>query len=471
MVEICTLGCSNQAMKALHWNMSALFKGQTNPAARLSFFGGRLRLRTLVFLRWLAVVGQAISIVLVRTVLEFDLPFIACLVIIAFSVALNVGLTVHYPANTRLKDLAAGALLAYDILQLAVLLYLTGGLTNPFAFLFLVPVTVSASALPLRYTLALGGLTINAASLLVFFHLPLPWYADTVFKVDTVYLAGIWASLVISLLFITFYSWRIADETRRMSDALAATELVLAREQQFSALDGLAAAAAHELGTPLGTIAITTSELRRELAENENVREDLDLLREQVNRCRTILGTLTNHEREPDALLDRVRLGEILEEIAEPYGAFETKSISISSHSHGDGCGPEPERWRSAGMSYGLGNMLANALDYAASKVTLEGVWTAYEVTITISDDGPGFTGHLLQKLGEPFISTRSELSAPAPGPGSSGMGLGFFIAKTLLERSGARVRVFNAAAPKHGAVIEMTWPRSVFENATQPPG
>ncbi|HHK74229.1 MAG TPA: ActS/PrrB/RegB family redox-sensitive histidine kinase [Rhizobiales bacterium] len=449
--------------------MAARLKGQTDPAARLSFFGGGLRLRTLVFLRWLAVAGQAVSIVLVRTILEFDLPFLSCLVIIALSVALNVGLTVHFPANTRLKDPAAGALLAYDILQLALLLYLTGGLTNPFAFLFLVPVTVSASALPLRYTLALGGLTINAASLLVFFHFPLPWFAGATFRVDTVYLAGIWASLVISLLFITFYSWRIADETRRMSDALAATELVLAREQQFSALDGLAAAAAHELGTPLGTIAITTSELRRELAENENVREDLDLLREQVNRCRTILGTLTNHKREPDELLDRVRLGEILEEIAEPYSTLETRTIEISSRPRGDGCGPEPERWRSAGMSYGLGNMLANALDYAASRVSLAGEWTAYEVSITISDDGPGFAENLLQKLGEPFISTRPEMPSQAPGPGSSGMGLGFFIAKTLLERSGARVRVSNAAAPDHGAVIEIIWPRSVFENPARP--
>ncbi len=449
--------------------MSALLKGQTDPASRLSFFGGRLRLRTLVFLRWLAVVGQAVSLVLVSTVLEFDLPFIPCLVIIALSVALNVGLTVHFPANTRLKDPAAGALLGYDILQLAFLLYLTGGLTNPFAFLFLVPVTVSASALPLRYTLALGGLTINAASLLVFFHLPLPWTAGVEFRLDTVYLAGIWASLVISLLFITFYAWRIADESRRMSDALAATELVLAREQQFSALDGLAAAAAHELGTPLGTIAITTSELRRELASNEAVREDLDLLREQINRCRTILGTLTNHKREPDALLDRVRLSEILEEIAEPYRALESKEISISCRASGDGCGAEPERWRSAGMSYGLGNMLANALDYARSKVSLTGRWTAYEVTITILDDGPGFAENLLQKLGEPFISTRPELSSPPPGAGSSGMGLGFFIAKTLLERSGARVRVFNAKAPAHGAVIELIWPRPVFEN-TPPP-
>ncbi len=431
--------------------------------AHISYSGSGLRLQTLVFLRWLAIAGQAAAIVLVRAGLEFELPIIPALLAIAMSVALNVGLSVGFPSGYRLKNMEALALLAFDVVQLALLLYLTGGLTNPFAFLFLVPVTISATALPLRYTLALGGLTINAASLLVFFHYPLPWFQGTVLELDVVYLAGIWTALVISLLFITFYAWRIADEARRMSNALAATELVLAREQQFSALDGLAAAAAHELGTPLGTIAITTSELRRELAGNDDVREDLDLLREQVNRCRTILGTLTDRKREPDALLDRQKLGELLEEVAEPHRMLESKTIEITSGAAGDGCGPEPERWRSSGMIYGLGNMIANALDFASSKVCLKASWTAYEVKIAISDDGPGFADNMIAKLGEPFISTRPE--GYVPGAGSSGMGLGFFIAKTLLERSGAQVRVSNAAAPSHGAIIEMTWPRDKFEN------
>ncbi len=439
---------------------------KSGPSANMSYSGSGLRLQTLVFLRWLAISGQATAIVFVGGGLEFELPVIPCLLAIAMSVALNVGLSVGFPSSYRLRDMEAWSLLAFDVVQLAILLYLTGGLTNPFAFLFLVPVTISATALPLRYTLALGGLTINAASLLVFFHYPLPWFQDAVLELDVVYMAGLWTALVISLLFITFYAWRIADEARRMSNALAATELVLAREQQFSALDGLAAAAAHELGTPLGTIAITTSELRRELAGNENVKEDLDLLRDQVNRCRTILGTLTDRKREPDALLDRQKLSELLEEVAEPYRMLESKTIEITSGAAGDGCGPEPERWRSSGMIYGLGNMLANALDFASSKVCLKASWTAYEVRVTISDDGPGFADNMIAKLGEPFISTRSEASSPAPGTGSSGMGLGFFISKTLLERSGAQVKVSNAAAPGHGAIIEMIWTRDRFENA-----
>lgn len=438
--------------------------GQATP--RLSFIGGLLRLRTLVFLRWLAVAGQTVSVVIVQAGLGFELPVLPCLSVIALSVALNVALAVRYEPLHRLNNFDASLLLGYDIFQLGVLLYLTGGLSNPFAFLVVVPATVSASALPLRSTIILGTLVMSLVTLLLFFHMPLPWFSGQEMVLDTTYLTAIWASIVISLLFITFYAWRIASEARRMSDALVATELVLAREQRFSALDGLAAAAAHELGTPLGTIAITVNELQRELKDNQDIAEDLQLLRSQVNRCRTILGTLTDQGGAPDELLNRVSLSELLTEVATPFQAEDSRILRVSCRPSGDGCGREPQHWRSPGTLYAISNMLGNALDFSSSEVQLRAFWTAYDVTITISDDGPGFSETVMQNLGEPFISSRQNGSPAGAGGNSSGMGLGFFIAKTLLERAGAQIEIRNQPEPDHGAVVDLIWPREVFEAA-----
>ena len=438
--------------------------GRTPP--RLSFVGGQLRLRTLLFLRWLAIAGQTLSVVIVQAGLGFELPVLPCLSAIALSVVLNVALTVRYEPQHRLNGFDAGLMLAYDIFQLGLLLYLTGGISNPFAFLVVVPATVSASALPLRSTMILSTMVLAIVTLLMFFHLPLPWYPGQEMVLDTTYRIAIWAAIVISLLFITLYAWRIASEARRMSDALVATELVLAREQRFSALDGLATAAAHELGTPLGTIAITVNEMRRELGEDSELAEDLELLRSQVSRCRTILGTLAEQGGAPDEMLNRVLLSELLTEVARPFQGDDDPVLRITCRPSGDGCGREPQHWRSPGTLYAIGNMLGNALDFAEAEVQLRAVWTAYDVTITVSDDGPGFSETVMHRLGEPFVSSRLTDEPAGAGGNSSGMGLGFFIAKTLLERAGARVEIRNQPEPEHGAVIDIIWPREIFEAA-----
>ena len=454
---------TNQILSAQDVSLSDL-DGQIPP--RLSFIGGLLRLRTLVFLRWLAVAGQTVSVVIVQAGLGFELPVLPCLSVIALSVALNVALTVRYEPQHRLNSFDASLLLSYDIFQLGLLLYLTGGVSNPFAFLVVVPAIVSATALPLRSTMILSALVLTLVTLLLFFHLPLPWFPGQELVLETTYLIAIWASIIISLLFITFYAWRIASEARRMSDALIATELVLAREQRFSALDGLAAAAAHELGTPLGTIAVTVNEMRRELKDHEIIAEDLELLRSQVNRCRNILGTLTAQGGAPDEMLNRVSLGELLTEVATPFQGDDNRILRTSCRPSGDGCGREPQHWRSPGTLYAIGNMLGNALDFAESEVQLKACWTAYDVTITIADDGPGFSETVMHRLGEPFISSRQATEQSGAGGNSSGMGLGFFIAKTLLERSGATIEIRNQPEPDHGAVIDIIWPREVFEAA-----
>jgi two-component system, sensor histidine kinase RegB len=427
----------------------------------------RLRLQTIVRLRWLAVLGQSITVIGAYWVLGIHLPIAGCLAVIALSAWLNVALRIRYPASHRLKSGYAFLMLGYDILQLAVLLYLTGGLENPFAFLLIAPVTVSASTLPLKITAALGALAIAAATLLTSFHHPLPWFHHTNLLLPFPYVMGVWAAVVSGILFIGFYSWRTAEEARRMARALAAAEMVLAREQKLSALDGLAAAAAHGLGTPLATIAVVTKELMRDAQSNDPHYEDLVLLRAQAERCRDILAELAGRGEQQDLMVSRLPLSHLVEEVVAPHRLLGVPiEVTIGPARDGSAGVPtqEPVTERNPGMLYGLGNLVENAVDFAASKVEVDARWSKDEIKIVIADDGEGFPPHVLEQLGEPFVTTRA-----AQGDGQEaldehvGMGLGFFIAKTLLERSGANLDLANRAPPKEGAVVTVVWPRARF--------
>src|SRR5215204_5960750 len=364
----------------------------------------RLRLDTLVRLRWLAVIGQSAAVAGVHFGFGFPLPLWACLAVIAAAAALNLGLRLRYPASYRLGEDAATLLLGFDILQLAALLYLTGGLQNPFSVLFLAPVLISATALPPERTLILGLLAIGCATLLAIVHRPVPrGPALEQLNMPFLYVTGIWTAILLGTAFTGVYAWRVAEEGRQLAQALAATELVLAREQHLSQLDGLAAAAAHELGTPLATIALVAKELDLQLPKDSPLAEDVTLLREQVARCRGILAKLTSlGEEEETGFLKTMTLGHLLEEVAGPQRSF---GIEIEVSSQGDG--PEPACRRSPGLLYGLANLVDNAVDFAASKVSIEARWTAAEVRITIRDDGPGFAPDVLLRVGEPYVTTR----------------------------------------------------------------
>jgi two-component system sensor histidine kinase RegB len=427
----------------------------------------RLRLQTIVRLRWLAVLGQSVTVVGAYWVLGIDLPIGGCLAIIALSAWLNVALRIRYPASQRLKSGYAFVMLAYDILQLAALLYLTGGLENPFAFLLIAPVTVSASTLPLRVTVALGALTITAATVLTSFHHPLPWFHHSNLLLPFPYVMGVWAAVVSGILFIGFYSWRTAEEARRMAKALAAAEMVLAREQKLSALDGLAAAAAHGLGTPLATIAVVTKEMMRGAKPSDPHFEDLTLLRAQAERCRDILAQLAGGGEQQDIIVSRLSLSHLMEEVVAPHRLVAVP-IEVKTGPARDGpATQEPVTKRNPGMLYGLGNLVENAIDFADSKVEVEARWSKDEVRIVIADDGAGFPPHVLEQLGEPFVTTRrAQRERPDDSDEHIGMGLGFFIAKTLLERSGARIELANRPLPQGGAVVTVAWPRARFEHA-----
>jgi two-component system sensor histidine kinase RegB len=432
----------------------------------------QLRLQTIVRLRWLGVLGQLAAIGIVALVLDFRLPVGWCLFLIACSAWMNVFLAVRFPARHRLSARLATILLAYDIIQLAALIYFTGGVQNPFTMLLVVPVTVSAATLPPRHTIFLAVLASLATLILTFVYYPLPWYPFEPLDHPLLYDLGVVAAVISTMLFMALYARRLTRESKLMSAALTATELVLAREQKLHALDGLAAAAAHELGTPLSTIVLVTKEMQAGLPRDSALAEDVELLRQQALRCREILQKLTQHPTEQDPLHGTISLQEMLEEAAAPY-ATEGKPIHIFVHPAGGTLGSvqdQPLAARRPGVLYGLGNLLENAVDFATARVDLTGEWDAGNVSVTVIDDGPGFAPEIIDTLGEPYVTSRPSGSRKSPSK-AGGLGLGFFISKTLLERSGARVSLENRQAPQTGAIVRINWPRAAFEAGVAPVG
>jgi two-component system sensor histidine kinase RegB len=412
---------------------------------------GRVRLRTLTRIRWAAIAGQLGALFLVRFGLDWPLPMNAALAVVGVSVLLNVAMTFRRPVQGRLKEWEAAAYLAIDTLQLALLLYLTGGLTNPFALLFLGPVTVSATVLTRRATAILCGLVIICATALVFGHLPLPWSALGL-ELPGLYVWGLWAAVVIGTLFLAVYAGSLAAESRRMSNALSATQLSLAREQQLSAVGGLAAAAAHELGSPLSTILVTATELSREIPQDSPFAEDIKILRAEAVRCREILAELsvqpaTDDSGDPFA---RTLLSALVRVAADRH---RVDSIALNIDAASDDESAEPIVANSPEFNHGLGNIVQNAMQFARESVTVQIAWNVDLITVTVRDDGPGFAPAVLDRVGEPYISSRGE----------GHLGLGIFIAQSLLQRTGGRLAVRNlrgAGGRVDGGEVVITWQR-----------
>ncbi len=416
-----------------------------------------VRLDTILRLRWLAVLGQLATIFIVAQGLEFDVEVIPCLTIIGLSALLNLALQIAFNPMQRLEPAYAAALLALNIIELAGLLFFTGGLENPFSFLFLAPVLISATALPTRLTIALGFLAVVCALLLIYFHLPLPWDGDDPLTLPPIYLIGVWLSIAVAIGVTSLYAFQVTEESRQLSDALAATELVLTREQHLTQIDGLAAAAAHELGTPLSTIFLISRELERTIADDSPMAGDLKTLREQAQRCRDILAKITQLSSS-GAPFDRMPLSTLIEEAVAPHRDFDVAiKVRIAI-----GVTREPVGMRNPAILYGVGNILENAVDFARTAVEVNASWNSETVEIIISDDGPGIAPDMLKRIGEPYLSRRRSTDDAESGHG--GLGLGVFIARTLLERTGAKVSFTNRIFPDHGAVVQIIWPRDRFE-------
>lgn len=422
------------------------------PAPIPSFWSAtsRVRIRTLVLLRWLAIVGQTVAVLFVRFVLDVAFPLDWALAAIGVSVLVNLALTRR--SQELAREWEAAAQLGYDAVQLAVLLALTGGLQNPFVFLFVAPVAVSATVLRPAVTAMLAALTFACVGVISVFRLPLPWPDDSVFVMPPLYQMGIAAAVLVGLGFTSVYAWRVAAEEERLNIALAAVQAVLSREQTLSALGGLAAAAAHELGTPLATIHLVAKEMARDIPPDDPRYDDLQLLVTQSERCRAILGQLSANRERGDVMIQRAPIKSLLEEVVSPHEGLGAEIVIDAQ-----GEGPLEVR-RMPEIVHALGGFVENAVGFARTRVDIEARWNAETIEITVRDDGPGFASAILNRLGEPYLTERDEEGI------AGGLGLGFFISKTLLERTGAQLDVRNRRPPNRGAMVKAVWPRAAIE-------
>ncbi|MBO0905852.1 ActS/PrrB/RegB family redox-sensitive histidine kinase [Jiella sonneratiae] len=420
----------------------------------------RLRLATLVRLRWLSVAGQAIACVSVAWVLWWPFPVVPCFALIALSAGLNVYLAGRYSGSYRLSSNAALTVLTFDIMQPAGLLMLTGGIQNPFTVFLMVPAVIASATQPPLTVFAITGFAVVATTAIAAVHMPLPWPVEGGLLLPPGYVGGLWFAIVATLVFASVYIYRVAAESRVLADALAATELVLQREQHLSALDGLAAAAAHELGTPLSTIALVAKEMKRSVPKDQPISDDVTLLVEQTERCRLILGRLTSLSSSSESHLANLSLLALIDEVAEPHRNFGVDlQVEVVER-----LGSEPVARRNAAVLSGVGNLVENAVDFAQSVVLIRAGWNHASVWIEVLDDGPGFPAAMLDRVGDPYMSRREARDQRHGG----GLGLGLFIAVTLLQRSGATVTIDNR--PRKGAIASVVWPRAAYSASTAAP-
>lgn len=430
-----------------------------------------IRLRTLILLRWVAIVGQLVAIMVAHYFYHLQLELGLCYLAVGASVVGNLIAIFVFPENKRLSEPENFLMVLFDLLQLAFLLFLTGGLSNPFALLLLAPVTISASVMSLRSTMIIGSTAIILVSLLAGFHLPLRTQTGSILRIADIFVFGNWTAIVIATLFMGVYSRRITSEMHSMSDALAATQMALSREQKLTDLGGVVAAAAHELGTPLATIKLASAELIEELDDRPDLREDAVLIRQQADRCRDILRDMGRAGKD-DLHLHQAPLSAVINEAAEPH-MNRGKFIHFEEGPGQGGDLLQPSVLRKPEMIHGLRNLIQNGVDFARANVWVEAIWTESTISIRIQDDGPGYPPHLIGRIGDPFMRWRRHDADDTSRPEYEGMGLGLFIAKTLLERSGATLTFANGSdylrptsAPKErcGAVVEVVWPRSAID-------
>lgn len=428
--------------------------------------GNWIRLRTLVLLRWWAIAGQVSALIVAQRLYNLNLETGLCYLVIGVSVLSNLVAFFIYPETKRLRETETMLFVLFDMLQLGLMLHLTGGLNNPFSILIVGPVTVAASALSSRSTVFLGMAAIAIVSLLMDFHLPLRTEQGFVLRVPDIFRFGNWVAIVIAVIFLGVYSRWIVTEMHAMSDALEATQMALAREQKLTDLGGVVAAAAHEMGTPLATIKLTSSELADELDNNPELREDALLIREQADRLRDILRSMGRAGKD-DLHLRKAPLMSVVEEAAEPH-LNRGKTVHFNTDAESGDARSQPTILRRPEIIHGLRNLVQNAVDFSRQNVWIESSWTDDTISLRIVDDGKGYPPHLLGRIGEPFVRRRSGKDLQRPG--YEGMGLGLFIAKTLLERSGADLSFANGSgeaegdAAHVGAVVELSWPRSTID-------
>jgi len=430
-----------------------------------------VRLRTLMNLRWLAIVGQSSAVIFATWQLQLNLNVGLCAAAISVSIAFNLASAIMYPENKRLSERETMLTLLFDLSQLVFLLYLTGGLNNPFALLILAPVTISAASLRLQSTVFLGLMAIFLISVVAKFHMPLVTHDNEILRLPVLFESGFWISLVIGVLFLGSYAQRVTLETQTMSRALIATQMALSRQQKLTDLGGVVAAAAHELGTPLATIKLVSSELLNDIKDHPHLEEDLILIGQQTDRCRDILRDMGRTGKD-DRYLRHAPVSAVVREAAEPH-ENRGKMVHFDMEPALGNTSRQPNIRRRPEIIHGLRNLVQNAVDFAQANVWVDVTWTDDQVSVTVTDDGQGYPADMIGRIGDPFVRKRKSDSNFAQRPEYEGMGLGLFIAKTLLQRSGAKLTFTNGTDPflnseeiplRSGAIVTVIWPRAAVE-------
>jgi two-component system sensor histidine kinase RegB len=408
-----------------------------------------VRIRTLAALRWIAISGQFVTLLFVGLYLQYPLLWPSLIAAVAASAVLNIGLTTLYPRNARLQGPDLALHLAFDLVQAGVLLFLTGGLTNPFAILLIVPVTIAATLLPARQMLALGTLALAILAILWLWARPLPWGGPPL-ELPTIYRFGIAVALALAIGFLAIYLWMVSAEARDRARALVATEAALTREAKMSALGSLAAAAAHELGGPLGTITLIAHSLAESLGDDPDFGEDIRLLEAEAARSRGILVRIARRAEAEDPFA-HLGLDVLLHEVVQSIAPTRVP-VRVTAPT------PQPQVRRSPELLHGLQNLVSNAVRHAGSAVELRASASANEIGISVLDDGAGFAPEILPRLGEPDLGPSHS--------GAGGTGLGIFIATTLIERTGGRLAFRNHDGG--GAQVDVRWARPHIEAEPQ---
>ena len=411
----------------------------------------RLEKKTVVILRWIALIGQLLTIYFVHFYVGFDLPLIFCSLTIFCGGLTNIFIQFNFRKN-QLSNIESTILLFYDVIQLAVLIYLTGGVTNPFIIFLIVPALISSTLLNLASTLFLSIITIMSLTLLTFNYFPLPSEGNIHFHVPDYYIYSIPSALVIALIFLNYFGFRFGYEARRRGNALNKLELVLAKEQELESIGHQAAAAAHSLGTPLSTITVIAKELKKEIADNKEFKDDVDIILEQAKKCGEILKKISQNQIVDDEYVKNITLQDLLFEITKSFESITEKNLNLNL----ENAKKRISIKRSAELTYGIRNFVGNAVKFSKKNININLVGNNQTTTLQISDDGPGFPDDIYKIRGEPYITTKSKkLKSKA------GLGLGTFIGKTLLERKKANIEFLKSS--NGGALVEISWNNKDF--------
>ena len=411
----------------------------------------RLEKKTVVILRWIALIGQLLTIYFVHFYVGFDLPLIFCSLTIFCGGLTNIFIQFNFRKN-QLSNIESTILLFYDVIQLSVLIYLTGGVTNPFIIFLIVPALISSTLLNLASTLFLSIITIMSLTLLTFNYFPLPSEGNLHFHVPDYYVYSIPSALVIALIFLNYFGFRFGYEARRRGNALNKLELVLAKEQELESIGHQAAAAAHSLGTPLSTITVIAKELKKEISHNKEFKDDVDTILEQAKKCGDILKKISQNQIIDDEYVKNITLQDLLFEITKSFENLTEKNLNLNL----ENAKKRISIKRSAELTYGIRNFVGNAVKFSKKNIYINLVSNNQNTILQISDDGPGFPDDIYKIIGEPYISTKSKkLKSKA------GLGLGTFIGKTLLERKKANIEFLKSS--DGGALVEISWNNKDF--------